>query len=561
MAQCPGYGRSPGDRQTIRSYPGDLLADVVKSLGKTVALALLGSSQGACAVLNAALAVPDLAHYVAVCHPVGHDVKRYVAIRQPVLLAFDTEDDGHPVSVGHLMRRYLPRPHYFEFAESASPRWVETRFHAELLKMFDAYPVPRNASGNSTKLPDLTRLGGGIKAWAKAIACEFAGFEVPITDGSEHSTVPAVHAISMYKLPDESGDDTTASTELSTMQASSAAAAAAAPAIGTWQATVDAKGSVVYVNLATGARQSARPQAGIVKAAVDSAAAAWSELDLDEGENGIGEPQTEHERERREALAAEEAAAAAAAALEHSQCSRCAQLLYSPVRLTPCGHLQCTPCYSRYGRLFKRCAACGVGVSGAAAAEDALQARLRERLAAGELDQTQYTAQADLAAAAAAELASGQLLVLEYGNTADPPGPEDPRFRRNMSTFLRVASKQGVAAVKCVSFDINPGTPNPGVRLDRPDAGTNYTLARAMTRPFPCFITVKFAEKLGLPPVEVQHVTQHTVPKFTRRVVICGTPPPLPRHKKPAPVVVDVTDGSDAWVTWNTAGAPVVTRH
>ena len=41
---CPGYGRTPGDKQTIRSYAGSFLREVVRSLGKTKAFSLIGSS-------------------------------------------------------------------------------------------------------------------------------------------------------------------------------------------------------------------------------------------------------------------------------------------------------------------------------------------------------------------------------------------------------------------------------------------------------------------------------------------------------------------------------------
>merc|ERR1719502_1338662 len=69
---CPGYGRSPGDKQTVRSYPAALIGAVLAALGRRSACLLVGSSQGAAAVLNAALERPTLAPLVAVCHPVTH---------------------------------------------------------------------------------------------------------------------------------------------------------------------------------------------------------------------------------------------------------------------------------------------------------------------------------------------------------------------------------------------------------------------------------------------------------------------------------------------------------
>ena len=43
---CPGYGRTPGDCQSIRSYPSQVLTQVIQALGKKHAYAVIGSSQG-----------------------------------------------------------------------------------------------------------------------------------------------------------------------------------------------------------------------------------------------------------------------------------------------------------------------------------------------------------------------------------------------------------------------------------------------------------------------------------------------------------------------------------
>eukprot|EP00051_Salpingoeca_urceolata_P006702 m.88704 g.88704 ORF g.88704 m.88704 type:complete len:94 (-) comp14952_c0_seq3:1863-2144(-) len=58
---CLGYGRSTGSsQQAVRSYPGQLMADIFTSLGRSSAAAMVGSSQGAAAVLNAALERPQI---------------------------------------------------------------------------------------------------------------------------------------------------------------------------------------------------------------------------------------------------------------------------------------------------------------------------------------------------------------------------------------------------------------------------------------------------------------------------------------------------------------------
>ena len=164
---CPGYGRSPGDCQTIRSYPGTFLSSVVRSLGKECAYALIGSSQGACAIFNAALELPRIANFLAVVHPVGHDVGRYVSIKQPTLLIFDTDDDGHPVAVGRRMQKMLQRPVYFEHSSIKDPSFTQNTFGPELIKLFSTQNAVRSLCCSST-LPLLAKLTGGIESWSKA---------------------------------------------------------------------------------------------------------------------------------------------------------------------------------------------------------------------------------------------------------------------------------------------------------------------------------------------------------------------------------------------------------
>jgi pimeloyl-ACP methyl ester carboxylesterase len=42
---CPGYGKSQGDRQSIRSYPNQVISEVLGAFGRQQAYALVGSSQ------------------------------------------------------------------------------------------------------------------------------------------------------------------------------------------------------------------------------------------------------------------------------------------------------------------------------------------------------------------------------------------------------------------------------------------------------------------------------------------------------------------------------------
>ena len=182
---CPGYGRSPGDRQTIRSYPGAFLTALVRACGHRRAAVLVGSSQGCCAVFNAVLECPRLTDRIAVCHPVGHAVDRYTAIRQPSLLIFDTEDDGHPVSVGRRMRHALPRPYYHEFSASVHGDWERRHMGEEVVALLqEPSPYPPSCG---RALPDLARLAGGLRAFSEPLEQEIKPWAAPVTSSAQSS--------------------------------------------------------------------------------------------------------------------------------------------------------------------------------------------------------------------------------------------------------------------------------------------------------------------------------------------------------------------------------------
>jgi hypothetical protein len=169
---CPGYGRTPGDCQTVRSYPGELLAQITQSLGKRRAYALVGSSQGCCSVFNAVLERPELTRFIAVKHPVGHDVTRYQAVRQPSLMIYDVDDLGHPVEVGRQAKRHLPNATYVEHSADAMGDYHERFMATLMLKMFDG-PADHGlglkaAKANSSKLPVLSKVAGGLDTWSHA---------------------------------------------------------------------------------------------------------------------------------------------------------------------------------------------------------------------------------------------------------------------------------------------------------------------------------------------------------------------------------------------------------
>ena len=176
---CPGYGRSGGDRQTIRSYPGAFIQEIINCISpKTPKVyCLIGSSQGAAAIFNASVERPNISSFLAVQDPVSHDPQRFVCIKQPTLLMYDADDDGHPVRIGRLVKKYIPVNDYYEFTSSKQPNWLEHNAHFKLLQLFSKYDVDTNVANASSSImttslnipvPDLPSglsLAGGIVSY------------------------------------------------------------------------------------------------------------------------------------------------------------------------------------------------------------------------------------------------------------------------------------------------------------------------------------------------------------------------------------------------------------
>jgi hypothetical protein len=143
----------------------------VQALGRRTAAALVGSSQGAAAVLNALSEVPALAQAMAVVHPVSHAPdSRYSSIPHPVLMLYDVDDPGHPVGVGRRLRQTLRRPIYHEYSSRCSGDWEMQQLPPSLLKMLrgEWVAISRSRGGGRPvdSLPELVRCAGGLGAWS-----------------------------------------------------------------------------------------------------------------------------------------------------------------------------------------------------------------------------------------------------------------------------------------------------------------------------------------------------------------------------------------------------------
>jgi hypothetical protein len=174
---CPGYGRSEGDKQIIRSYPTKFIGEVIQAItgGATKsAFCLVGSSQGAASVFNATHENPSICKFMTVMDPVCHAPHRFSNIKQPSLLIYDTEDTGHPVSVGRIVKSVMPNTMYFEFTKSVEPNWISRNMADKMIELFSE----NGGVSISDKIPDCSERYithyGLVMSWVTAVDREWA---------------------------------------------------------------------------------------------------------------------------------------------------------------------------------------------------------------------------------------------------------------------------------------------------------------------------------------------------------------------------------------------------
>lgn len=532
---CPGYGRSPGDRQTIRSYPDTFLSAVVESLGRRSAVAFCGSSQGCASTLNAALACPRLVHAVAECHPVTHAPERMTNLKQPTLLIYDTEDDGHPVSVGRQLRRYIPNNRYFEFARSKDGHWEAMHMGEELLSLlaanWESIKGKRRGGRADPKLPELIRCAGGCRAWSE----QFGGEIAPMSGGAGWH--PGADA-----------------------EPAGGAGAANGGGDNVWRAVLDPDTNVMqYENVQSGRISRVRPPgATILVERLD--AGSTGRPGRGAGGRGRSPPPTgqplfeeqdeesEDEDARQERTEQEEQEAAAEREREASQiaCDCCRSALFNPVRLVNCRCAICGVCVENTVRFSKRCPACGraakmekgrpVSDAGELLERIAAQATADPELAAG-LQQ-----QEELAQGIAAQRSRTHRIVLEYGNTRKAAGS-----KTSYTTFVKVPVVDGPSVSKVlakVDFNINPGFDKPTSTTQSPDNKAGGSFEYAMARAYPCHMTVNFAKELNLPKLSIPYWVQDKR-KTSRRIIMEF---PKGGLRRPAEAVFNAQQPQNGWV-------------
>ena len=566
---CPGYGRSPGDRQVIRSEPAAFLTEIVRGLGKDAALCAVGSSQGSCAVFNAALDAPSLFKSIAVMDPVGHDVFRYSNIRVPVLLTFDTEDDGHPVKVGRWMRDALPNATYFEFAASREPFWHTDHFPAEILKILEKAASHRGMrrSSHSHASAATTTAAGGILPFA-----EHRGFGEPMKEVATGFLAPLC---SFFYETFFSGCG-----DKRLIQATAALPKQST----TWRPHVDALSSrVYYMCEETGEKLWRRPESDssrsvIILPAPHSRAAEITAHVVHDDPVPREEPSGKHcptvalFEEEIAAHEAQQQKSKEAQKAEKEQmflgqtlCELCNGHLWMPRRMSICEHILCSACVEKRGtRYSEQCPVCGLR-SPLLVMSQEHQARLSDELPLAVQD-----AARDVIRLLSDDSARCLRIIVEYGNTASRAGTAigSKNTVFTCCSFARVKSMAKGSKLKrtCftdagraltrVEFDINPDFPKAAIKVTSPP----FTLERSMAMRYSCNLRLYFADGVGLPvePLVIPYEVEHD-PSTTRRLVIllaeegsaedasaaavAGVAALRCRREKPKPFVVNHEEG------------------
>eukprot|EP01060_Flectonema_neradi_P016104 TRINITY_DN226_c0_g4_i1.p1 TRINITY_DN226_c0_g4~~TRINITY_DN226_c0_g4_i1.p1 ORF type:complete len:976 (+),score=153.21 TRINITY_DN226_c0_g4_i1:43-2970(+) len=500
---CPGYGNTCGDRQDIRSYPGSVVRDIVKSLGRSKAFAICGSSQGACATFNAVLEVPDITEFIIVMDPVGHDVFRYKAIKQPALLLFDVDDAGHPVKVGRWMRDNLDIPHYFEFSSKKEPFWHSDNMVSEMMNMFSRHA--KTALKKVSKFARhgelggiMTRLAGGLVSW-----CENTGIGAPLKHLDEGILQPP----SSF-LQEMLGDDLLRQLSIEDDYPHESTYPTGKSSRSDWETSADARtGKVFYHNKKTGETTWTIPDALV--SASDSAnapPAATTKKVLFDSETESEEAETESPEE-----------AAKRVSLERSEtiCNCCGGILWNPHRLEVCRHVLCQICFIRTHKVTKCCPL-----------TDCALIHVNQRIAS---DTDHHlvivsTISAKEAATQQANVRNFQKqrsqhtrITIEYGNTAIGSSGE----AYTVKAFLKVVKVEkaggAVPQISRVEFDINPRYPNSAVKVQSPP----YTMERTMAMKFSCNIAIRWKDGTAAHTVFPYRI--HHAPCTTRRATLILT--------------------------------------
>ena len=86
---CPGYGKSKGSKEAVKTFPLQMFKEILQSLNYKNYFALFGHSQGGAAIFNAVHEDPKITDFLVMDRPVCGNIQRFRKFSLPTLLIYD----------------------------------------------------------------------------------------------------------------------------------------------------------------------------------------------------------------------------------------------------------------------------------------------------------------------------------------------------------------------------------------------------------------------------------------------------------------------------------------
>uniref|UniRef100_A0A7S3BHK6 EF-hand domain-containing protein n=1 Tax=Haptolina ericina TaxID=156174 RepID=A0A7S3BHK6_9EUKA len=175
-----GFGKSAANAAAFRSLkttPAVVLADIIRSLGKSHAYAMVAVEHSANIVVKALLDKPSLGSFVSLRDPYLENEDVLTRILQPVLVL---SLNPQRMSVCRRVANSLQQGKFVDLTSKTAKKSEHAQALHVFLQEFNAQGSDPGVVGK--KMPLLTRLAGGIKAWSEIPPKKPAGMPKPRMD-------------------------------------------------------------------------------------------------------------------------------------------------------------------------------------------------------------------------------------------------------------------------------------------------------------------------------------------------------------------------------------------
>ena len=163
-----GFGNTGGS--TLPSFAdSEFLTEVITSLGKEYAFAIVAFQQAAISMLTNLLAKPRLCSFLLLREPLidDLDIDRLHSMLHPTLIPWDPDGNLVHVKTVRNLNSVLPQVSSHKVSLAANPKFYQADLARVMMEWFSSHEWHGAMAGfgDSQKLALLTRLAGGFDAW------------------------------------------------------------------------------------------------------------------------------------------------------------------------------------------------------------------------------------------------------------------------------------------------------------------------------------------------------------------------------------------------------------